>query len=299
MTITLTWGAELEWSDYSRETPLPGRNVYDRQDVTIVNTNGVAADPLDVITSVGGEINTEPTDSIDEQVENFILLRNLLRPTVNYRSNQHIHVGLPRALRDDLDWLKAFWSHVVSYHKTFMSAVDLIPSWRDLGVAAQQRSNHSLRSHQREVPLARFHHMMSASTMAEFKDRIAPPSRVSGKPCWQLYARWGINPKPLWEHGTIEFRCFWGTLDEVVFERYLMAVRDFVELCARGAEGCEAGRLETSFFALCKRYSGVSFPPSRYDQFLEWGWTQTSRARVSEGEAIVNARRIERGERWT
>ncbi len=289
MAVKLTYGAELEWSDYDRSIVLPAGNKLDDQDYTVVNSNGVCADPLGVITQHGGELNTVPTSTIDDQVENFMDLKRLLNPTVNYRSNQHIHVGLPEEVRLDLNRLKTFWTIIYNHHRLFMSMVDVIPNWGSK--EGQARSRHSMQSHQRAINPARFEAMRAADTMDEFKNAIAPASKKDGKPCWQLYARWGINPKTLWEHGTIEFRCFFGTLNPIEFRRYLQACDAFTRFALGEIS-------DKNILDICKKYSSISHAPGPYDPFLEWGWSQTSRAKVSEQQAVINAARIIGGERW-
>lgn len=292
MAVKLTYGAELEWSDYDRSIPLPEGNLLDDEDYTVVNSNGICADPLGVITRHGGEINTLPTETLDDQVANFDHLVRLLEPRINYRSNQHIHIGLPEEIRLDLFRLKRFWSAVFMHHLMFMRTVDVMPDWSTWSTKdGQARAKHSLQSHQRQIPAARFKAMMEAQTMEEFKNAIAPPSKKDGKPCWQLYARWGINPKPLWEHGTVEFRCFFGTLNTLTFRKYLQACDAFMRFALEDARA-------PNMVDICKKYYAISQAPSEFDPFLEWGWSKTSRAKVTEKQAIINAERILTEGRW-
>ena len=43
--------------------------MWNDKDNTIVNSNGVANDPLGKLCKYGGEINTKPTSTVEEQVE--------------------------------------------------------------------------------------------------------------------------------------------------------------------------------------------------------------------------------------
>ena len=63
-----TYGCELEFADVDRFAKLPDGCTFDGKDHTIVNSNGIATDPKARTSTIGGEINTKATSTIDEQV---------------------------------------------------------------------------------------------------------------------------------------------------------------------------------------------------------------------------------------
>ena len=70
----LTWGFELELSNVPKSFEIPERlGKWEYCECDIVNTKGefanVCADPLGINPPVGGEINTKPTNTKDEQVD--------------------------------------------------------------------------------------------------------------------------------------------------------------------------------------------------------------------------------------
>ncbi|MEN6369497.1 MAG: hypothetical protein ABFD77_07360, partial [Thermotogota bacterium] len=62
-TDSFTYGVELEYADVKFGNPLPNGCAWNTKDNTIVNSNGIANDPLGKLWLFGGEINTRPTDT--------------------------------------------------------------------------------------------------------------------------------------------------------------------------------------------------------------------------------------------
>ena len=70
MTVQMTgwtFGAEHELGDWDQRNGLPTGFKMDTRDITVMNSNGIAADPKGRSYSFGGEINTPPTDTIEGQ----------------------------------------------------------------------------------------------------------------------------------------------------------------------------------------------------------------------------------------
>ena len=98
-----TYGVELEYGNCDRRIKdLPDGATWNSLDNTCVSSTGIANDPQGKLYSFGGEINTRPTTTADEQVEHIAKINKFLRdngpaPIVNYRSNLHIHIQIGRA----------------------------------------------------------------------------------------------------------------------------------------------------------------------------------------------------------
>ena len=67
--MRLTYGAEFEFADIRRDVELPKGATWNTKDYSIVSSTGIANDPKGKLYNLGGEINTVPTDNIEEQVE--------------------------------------------------------------------------------------------------------------------------------------------------------------------------------------------------------------------------------------
>lgn len=100
----LTWGCELEFGDIPRWVDIPSHlGSWEYFETDIVNQKepywGIAADPLGKDPPFGGEINTVPTKTWQEQVKKIYELIQYFTnlgypPTVSCVQQFHIHVGL-------------------------------------------------------------------------------------------------------------------------------------------------------------------------------------------------------------
>ena len=121
-TKDFTWGYEIEWGDIPKSIEIPPElGFWEYSEVDIVNIRDpykyIAVDPLGEEVPVGGEINTTPTRTWQEQVENIskikqIFLENNYEPSASCVNQGHIHVGIP-GLKEDIDALK----RLVAYNK--------------------------------------------------------------------------------------------------------------------------------------------------------------------------------------
>ena len=107
---SFTWGYELEITDVSRQTKIPENlGEWDYSEKDMVNQLspywGIAVDPLGIDPPVGGEINTKPTKTIEEQVDKIFQIIDIFKsngetPTVNCLADGHIHVHVPGLIND-------------------------------------------------------------------------------------------------------------------------------------------------------------------------------------------------------
>lgn len=209
--MRLTYGMELEWADVDRHAVLPPElGSWNSKDYTIVNSDGHGNDPTGETWQWGGEINTVPTGTPEGQAAIVVALDEMLRPVVNYRCNTHVHVGVP-GLADDLDGLKTMLRFILTWSEFVWEHVDPIPRpTRDEFVTAAEfegavkRWRRSKVSHHQRYPEAWAAAGLAAGTIDEFREGIRPMRSR------HLAPRAGINLLPLWVHGTIEFRHFYG-----------------------------------------------------------------------------------------
>lgn len=214
-----TYGVELEYGNCGRHSVLPDGAKWNDKDNTCVSSTGIANDPLGKLYEYGGEINTRPTSTIEEQVNHIALINASLspEPIVNYRSNLHIHVRVP-GLSDDLEMCKKLLRYVDKYQTAAFKIVEDIPVPDRMMMSeleyewALKRMKRRYRSHQYTMPDNRVEAMLAAKTTQEFYEEHAPLTEKGRM--WFFSPRAGINLRQMWEEtNTIEFRHFPGTLD--------------------------------------------------------------------------------------
>lgn len=244
--MKFTYGAEYELGDVNRELDLlPGSN-WNFKDHSIASSTGIANDEKAKLYTIGGEINTDPTDTIDGQLSIFSDIKKVQpRIHINHRTNLHLHVGVP-GLKEDLGLLKQLMEYVQENQEFVYQYVELVPepckedydteaSYR----GALARKKRRLISHQNRLKPNQVSRCMAATTPQEFIDGHAPLSK-KGKVLWALATRGGINISQLRETGTIEFRHFTPTLDLDELESCFRWVRDFVEAALYTGESAQS-----------------------------------------------------------
>jgi len=258
-----TYGAEHEFGDWDTRYGLP-LGFARSPDYTIVNSNGVAAQPNPRVYPLGGEINTPPTASPDGQVE---LLKQVLyfHPAcvVNHRSNLHIHIRVP-GLRNNLQLLKCIQKYV---HQALPEIIDLIEPIPSGNTAAEKKRERRRRiSHHTFLTEQRLQHQLKAATAQEFFKREVPKS-WAGAVMWHAQPRLAVGLRQLLQTDTIEFRHFPGTIDA---EKLLVCIcwcRDFLKqaICNKPIE------------QLWNRYYNQRFPEfPPFDYQLEVGYQATA-----------------------
>ena len=123
-----TFGVELEYGNCFRFNTLPEGAKWNDKDNTCVSSSGIANDPIGELYKYGGEINTKPTKTIQEQIKHIEEINSALdpKPIVNYRSNLHIHVRVP-GLSDDLESCKKLLRYIEQHQLQAFWLVENIP----------------------------------------------------------------------------------------------------------------------------------------------------------------------------
>ena len=231
-----TYGAELEFADVLLGQELPFGNQWNKKDFAIINSNGIANDPLGRTCKYGGEINTKPTNSIEEQVENFKQILKILnpKPIVNYSCNLHIHIGIS-GLRNDLEMLKKIMTYVYQYGKLAFNLIDSIPIPNKNDYESNEAYGGALKRYKRRrvshhylLPKSRIDKILFSETIDDFFKNHAVKNK-DGRPLFHLMTRQAINLFQLYnETETIEFRHFPQTLDIEEFKNSLEWCSDFL-----------------------------------------------------------------------
>lgn len=116
-----TYGYEIEYGDIDRTLVIPEHlGTWEFAETDVLNSfppyKYVACDPLGLEPPMGGEINTKPTKTWQEQVSRILELYNLFvqhgdLPTASPTSTGHTHIHIP-GLRDDIAALKRLIAYI-------------------------------------------------------------------------------------------------------------------------------------------------------------------------------------------
>jgi hypothetical protein len=285
---TFTYGCELEFADVDINNPLPKGNHWNKKDYTIVNSNGIANDPLGKTCKFGGEINTKPTNTIKKQIK---VIENVLscldpKPVINYKCNLHIHLGVPDLIKD-LESMKKIYFYANTMDRKIFNIIDPIekpsrlyfPKEEDYQLA-KLRYRRNLVSHRQKPNLKTYLKVMASSTPQEFHDNHAINGE-NGELLWNATPRDAVNLRQLWETNTVEFRHFFGTLDLWEIESCFIWCSEFLNLALNSPN--------IPPIDILKRHPNLKFPkPKRFDPRLQRGFDFTNVAHRNREEAVKN-----------
>jgi len=269
---SFTYGVELEYGDSYRFNELPTGAKWNDKDNTCVSTTGIANDPLGELYAYGGEINTKPTDTVEEQLQHISEINALLKPApvVNYRSNLHIHVRVP-GLKDDLESCKKLLRYIDEFQQIAFDIVETIPIPSKSTLSPEvyewelKRMKRRQKSHQYKLPKSRVEAMLNAKTTKEFYEEHAPLTEKGRM--WFFSPRAGINLRQMWEEtNTIEFRHFPGTLDMIEMESCIRWSKNFLNAALNTDQTPTEIYWQTS-------YKFPKFQPYEYETEQIYQWT--------------------------
>jgi hypothetical protein len=261
-----TFGAELEWPDVDARTELGDGWAWSRTDYTVVNSDGVANDPLRKMVLRGGELNTPVCGGADELAERTEEMRERLKPGYNYRSNLHVHVAAAEfadieAIKRIADYTRRLLPGALKMTDPLNGLFTGLTDEEEIA-AARRRARHSERSRHYFVSDRRHELRMEAGGLEDFL-RIGVPSR-EGKPLWHLDPREAVNFRSLKKHGTIEFRCFAGDRSGKHLWAAASFARDWIAAALNDSEMFEL----PYFFDLPQQ--------TTFEDRLERGWAWTN-----------------------
>lgn len=276
--LNWTYGVEHELADWDTRDGWDGYGID--PEPNIVNSNGIAADPLRISYPFGGEINTPPTTSRREQA---VLLTDFLkrhpRATVNYRTGMHVHIRVP-GLSTSLTYLKKLQEFITDNADVY-NLVDPIPIPK--GPAGERRRAQWMRmSHHTVIPRNRVARQLNAKTLTEFFELEVPRSKA-GQVLWHAQPRAAINLRQLKQTDTIEFRHFVGTLDPAEVSVAVEWCHDYMMVALTGGS---AERLFQTQYARLK-FPRLSDYPYNQDWEDTWQRTTISKNKRPEIDAAI------------
>jgi hypothetical protein len=266
-----TFGAEYEYGDVCRTECSPGMSWNDK-DYSIVSSTGIANDPKGLVYKIGAEINSAPSDTIEEQLsyfQNFLKLHP--ESKVNHRTNLHLHIHVP-GLSEDLDSLKKLLRYIDANQAAIYAAIEPVPvpqrgDYPTGGAyrGARKRYKRRLVSHQYAVSPARVEEAQQASTVKQFFDAHSRKQANGGR-AYGLTTRAGINLLQLQETNTVEFRHFTNTLIVTELESCFQWVANFIPAALDNAP---VSQLLSAY-----SYKFPEFQP--YNHAMEVGYSYTN-----------------------
>ena len=276
-----TWGYEMEYGDIDRRLVIPDHlGKWEHAETDIVNLNppyrGLACDPLGIDPPVGGEINTKPTNTWQEQVDRIFQILKLFEdhgntPTASCVNHGHLHVFVP-GLKDDIDALKRLTKYIFNNQHTIIDACYQFRIHSDMSMTKTAKT-YLKWDGGRPMPDYMCGNIINKAN--NFDDFInlhaAGKNGVSmGRPF-----RHGINTYCMKHTGTIEFRCFRASTDRKEIEdsfKFALAVIDAA--LNDGPDAIEI-LLEGDF----------RFPKFEYDHQMYLAWEKTKYDK-SRGEKV-------------
>lgn len=266
-----TWGYEIEWGDIDRRlTPPDNLGKWEFAETDIVNIHEpfkyVACDPLGTEPYMGGEINTKPTKTWQEQVDRIMELHKFFtdagnQPSASCVNHGHLHVFVP-GLKDDIEALK----RLVAYIKA--NQADTIEACYGFYENGQMKTAKGAKMYLkydggREMPEYMCDNIVNLATDFEhfIKLHAAGKDGVSmGRPF-----RYAINTYCMKHTGTIEFRCFRSTTKREEMESQFRFAEKFIDAALNGGPSVKEILAADTY----------TFPPFVWDLNEYVGWEKT------------------------
>ena len=271
ITSDFTWGYEIEWGDISRNTIIPEYlGKWEFAETDIVNLTdpyfGIACDPLGLEPPVGGEINTKPTKTIEEQVDRIMTIYNLFynlgeRPTASCVNHGHLHAFIP-GLKDDIDSLKKLTKYIkANQHYT----IEKCYGYRVHQDMSMSKTAKTYLKWDGGRPMPDYMCDNIINKAQNFNDFIklqcAGKDGISmGRPF-----RYGINTYCMKHTGTIEFRCFRSSIDRREFHDSFKFAERFLDAALN--DGPDVQEILMSY--------DYQFPKFDYQSRAYIGWEKT------------------------
>ena len=280
-----TYGMEIEWGDVPRSFSIPenlGSWEYSERDIVNLRAPyaNVCADPLGVEPPMGGEINTKPTKTWQEQVDRYFELKGLFNelghdPTVGVTAHTHIHCRVP-GLKDDINGLKKLTKYIKENQATAIEHVYGFFEHNQMKGAKGSKMYLKFDGG-RPMPDYMSDNILKLATDFDsfIKMHAAGKDGVSmGRPF-----RFAINMYALKHIDTVEFRLFRGTLDKTELESCFRFVEDFLDAALN--DGPSVAELISN--------NNYKFPPMQWDlaQFIGWEKTKHPETRGKKERTFV------------
>lgn len=266
-----TWGYEIEWGDIDRRLEIPAHlGKWEYAETDIVNIRDpykyVACDPLGLEPPFGGEINTRPTKTWQEQAYRIMqiyefFIENGNQPSASCVNHGHLHVFVP-GLKNDIDALKRLTKYIRRNQTETIAAC--YKFYDGYGMKKLKNATTYLKfDGGREMPDYMCDNIINlANNFDDFiRLQCAGKDGVSmGRPF-----RYAINTYCMKHTGTIEFRCFRSSINRNEIESQFRFAEKFIDAALN--DGPDVWKIleENSF----------KFPEFNWDNLEYEGWIKT------------------------
>lgn len=268
---TFTWGFEIEWGDIHRDLVIPEKlGKWEYAETDIVNLNGeyrgMACDPLGLEPPVGGEVNTKPTKTWQEQVDRIFELYDFFKrngddPTASCVNHGHLHVYVP-GLKHDIPALKRLVKYIQENQHV---VIDRCYQFRPHPDMSRSKTAKTYLKWDGGRPMPDYMCANIINLTNTFEDFIrlhaAGKDGVSmGRPF-----RHAINTYCMKHTGTIEFRCFRSSINRKEIEDSFKFVEKFIDAALNGGPDVQEILMNDKY----------TFPEFNYDHEMYLAWEKT------------------------
>ena len=274
---TFTYGYEIEWGDIDRRLKIPEHlGSWEYAETDIVNLHEpfkyVACDPRGEEPYMGGEVNTKPTNTKEEQVDRVMELYDFFvangnQPTAGCVNHGHAHVFVP-GLKDDVEALKKLVAYIGENQR---EVIDICYGYYD---SPEMKLLKGMKSYLkldggRPMPDYMVENIVNLTTDFDhfIKLHAAGKDGVSmGRPF-----RFAINTYCMKHTGTVEFRCFRSTVKREEVESQLRFIELFIDAALNDGPSVKEIFRDNDFtfppylwnFAECKGWLETKWPKER------------------------------------
>jgi hypothetical protein len=272
---SFTYGFEIEWGDIDRQFLVPPElGSWEYCETDIVNLRepyrGLASDPQGVNPPVGGEINTMPTKTWQQQVDNIIKIRDLFTehgtpPTSGIVNHGHLHVHVP-GLIEDIDALKRLMVYIKHNQHITMERVyqfSIQPGME------KTKTARTYLKHDGGRIAADWLLDNLATVPVDFDDWLRVHCCGKNAVIRSRPFRYGIHTYALKNSRTVEFRCFRSTTKREELEDSFLFATKFMDAALN--DGPSVQEILDS--------RDWQFPPFEYDHEMYLGWEKSKPAK--------------------
>jgi len=266
-----TYGYEIEWGDIDRTLQIPEHlGSWEHAETDIVNIHEpyrfVACDPLGLEPPVGGEVNTKPTSTWQEQVDRIMEIHDLFvangdKPSASCVNHGHLHVYVP-GLKEDVDGLKRLIAYIKENQELTVESCYQFGQRPEMKILKGSKT-YLKYDGGRLMPEYMCDNIINlAEDFDHFiKLHAAGKDGVSmGRPF-----RHAINTYCMKHTGTIEFRCFRSTTDRKQIEDQFIFAEAFIDAALNDGPSVEEILDSRNF----------NFPPFVWNPGEYKGWMNT------------------------
>ena len=281
---TFTYGAEIEWGDIPRDFAVPEHlGTWEHAETDILNLYGEyalrAVDPLGIDPPVGGEINTKPTATWDQQVDRIMEIKKLFtdvgyQPTASLVNHGHIHVHVP-GLVEDVESLKRLIAYIGANQQLTTEVCYQYQDHPTMKGAVKGAKTYLKHDGGRQMPAYMIENICNLATDFDHFIKLHAAGRDGismGRPF-----RYAINTYCLKHTGTIEFRCFRSTTERQEIESQFAFAEAFIDAALNG--GCSVQEIFEK--------GNYAFPPYQWNREHWDAWASTKWDK-SRGKKVRN-----------